>query len=205
MRRSLAAKNIDGELHTPPRSRLSLSSEPDMPAFTNVTSMPSPARTASSVTYTSIMKTLQELGEAVTATRRELRLKQKDVAAQAGITPELLLRFERGQVSEFGARKLRLRVVPGSLWSSDRVGKPIDKLIYTSLLLDFCCLIASGAIRSPIGASPMALLSVIGRNMVGRIQVAAAGALLEEPAKPIEVVELLQASKDQNLKRERLC
>jgi HTH-type transcriptional regulator / antitoxin HipB len=52
------------------------------------------------------MKTLQELGEAVAATRRELRLKQKDVAVQAGITPELLLRFERGQVSEFGARKL---------------------------------------------------------------------------------------------------
>ena len=43
-----------------------------------------------------------------------------------------------------------------------------------------------------IGASPMALLSVIGRNMVGRIQVAAAGAELEEPAKPIEVTELLQ-------------
>lgn len=56
--------------------------------------------------YKSIMKTLQELGEAVAATRRELRLKQKDVAAQAGITPELLLRFERGRVAEFGARKL---------------------------------------------------------------------------------------------------
>ncbi len=36
------------------------------------------------------MKTLQELGEAAAAARRELRLKQKDVAAQAGITPELL-------------------------------------------------------------------------------------------------------------------
>src|SRR5271167_466338 len=43
-----------------------------------------------------------------------------------------------------------------------------------------------------IGADPMALLSVIGRNMVGRIQVAAAGAVLSEPAKPIEVAELLQ-------------
>jgi serine/threonine-protein kinase HipA len=43
-----------------------------------------------------------------------------------------------------------------------------------------------------IGASPIALLSVIGRNMVGRIQVAAAGATLNEPAKPIEVAELLQ-------------
>ena len=43
-----------------------------------------------------------------------------------------------------------------------------------------------------IGASPTALLSVIGRNMVGRIQVAAHGADLNEPAKPIEVAELLQ-------------
>ena len=39
-------------------------------------------------------------------TRRTLGLKQKDVAAQAGITPESLLRFERGQVGEFGTRKL---------------------------------------------------------------------------------------------------
>jgi serine/threonine-protein kinase HipA len=43
-----------------------------------------------------------------------------------------------------------------------------------------------------ITASPMALLSVIGRNMVGRIQVAAAGAKLDEPTQPVEVAELLQ-------------
>jgi serine/threonine-protein kinase HipA len=43
-----------------------------------------------------------------------------------------------------------------------------------------------------ITASPMALLSVIGRNMVGRIQVAAAGATLDEPTQPVEVAELLQ-------------
>ncbi|MEP7243339.1 MAG: type II toxin-antitoxin system HipA family toxin [Gammaproteobacteria bacterium] len=43
-----------------------------------------------------------------------------------------------------------------------------------------------------VTGSPLALLAVIGRNMVGRIQVAAAGANLEEPAKPIEVAELLQ-------------
>jgi len=43
-----------------------------------------------------------------------------------------------------------------------------------------------------ITASPMALLSVVGRNMVGRIQVAAAGAKLDEPTPPIEVAELLQ-------------
>ena len=43
-----------------------------------------------------------------------------------------------------------------------------------------------------IGASPIALLSVIGRNMVGRVQVAAVGAALEQPAKPIEVAALLK-------------
>lgn len=43
-----------------------------------------------------------------------------------------------------------------------------------------------------IGASPMALLSVIGRNMIGRIQVAPPGANLDEPAKPVDVAGLLQ-------------
>jgi serine/threonine-protein kinase HipA len=43
-----------------------------------------------------------------------------------------------------------------------------------------------------IGASPMALLSVIGRNMIGRVQVAPAGATLDEPATPVDVASLLQ-------------
>ena len=43
-----------------------------------------------------------------------------------------------------------------------------------------------------IGASPIALLAVIGRNMVGRVQVAAVGAELNEPARPIEVATLLK-------------
>jgi serine/threonine-protein kinase HipA len=43
-----------------------------------------------------------------------------------------------------------------------------------------------------IGASPMALLSVIGRNMVGRLQVAPPGAALDEPASPIDVADLLK-------------
>ena len=43
-----------------------------------------------------------------------------------------------------------------------------------------------------IGASPIALLSVIGRNMVGRLQVAAPGAELSVPPKPIEVAALLK-------------
>jgi len=52
------------------------------------------------------MRTLQELGRSVAASRRELRLDQKDVAAQAGVTRESLVRFERGQLPEFGSRKL---------------------------------------------------------------------------------------------------
>ncbi|MEO5812734.1 MAG: type II toxin-antitoxin system HipA family toxin [Rhodanobacter sp.] len=43
-----------------------------------------------------------------------------------------------------------------------------------------------------IGASPMALLSVVGRNMVGRLQVAAPGAKLDRPAEFVEVSALLQ-------------
>lgn len=43
-----------------------------------------------------------------------------------------------------------------------------------------------------VTGSPMALLSVIGRNMVGRIQVAAPGANLAEPTQPIELATLLQ-------------
>ena len=52
------------------------------------------------------MQTLQELGEAVAARRRALRLKQTDVAKWAGVTAESLSRFERGRLTEFGSRKL---------------------------------------------------------------------------------------------------
>lgn len=52
------------------------------------------------------MQTLQELGEALAARRKQLGLKQGDVAAMAGVTAESLSRFERGRAAEFGARKL---------------------------------------------------------------------------------------------------
>lgn len=52
------------------------------------------------------MQTLQELGEAIAARRRELGLRQRVVAVQAGITPELLSRLECGRLAEFGTRKL---------------------------------------------------------------------------------------------------
>jgi len=50
-----------------------------------------------------------------------------------------------------------------------------------------------------MGANPTALLSVIGRNMVGRLQVAPPGASLEEPAKPIEVAELLKGDNSEEV------
>jgi transcriptional regulator with XRE-family HTH domain len=56
--------------------------------------------------YTSYVKTLPELGSVVMARRKSLRLSQHEVAQRSGITRELLLRFERGQVSDFGSRKL---------------------------------------------------------------------------------------------------
>jgi HTH-type transcriptional regulator/antitoxin HipB len=52
------------------------------------------------------MQTIQELGQAVSQRRKVLKLRQKAVAAQAGITPETLSRFEQGRVAELGTRKL---------------------------------------------------------------------------------------------------
>lgn len=52
------------------------------------------------------METLAELGEAVAAKRKLLKLSQSEVASRAGLTRETLVRFERGQLTEFGSRKL---------------------------------------------------------------------------------------------------
>jgi transcriptional regulator with XRE-family HTH domain len=52
------------------------------------------------------MKTLVELGEAVAARRKALKLRQSEVAERSGLTRESLVRFERGQLTEFGSRKL---------------------------------------------------------------------------------------------------
>lgn len=52
------------------------------------------------------MQTVPDLGEAVAARRRSLGMKQGDVAARAGISQELLSRFERGRSAELGSRKL---------------------------------------------------------------------------------------------------
>ena len=43
-----------------------------------------------------------------------------------------------------------------------------------------------------IGASQLALLSVIGRNMIGRVQIAAPGADLKVPPRPVDIAGLLQ-------------
>jgi transcriptional regulator with XRE-family HTH domain len=52
------------------------------------------------------MQTLTELGEAVAARRKALKLSQSEVASRTGLTRETLVRFERGQLTEFGSRKL---------------------------------------------------------------------------------------------------
>jgi len=52
------------------------------------------------------MQTLTELGEAVAARRKALRMSQSAVASRSGLPRESLVRFERGQLTEFGSRKL---------------------------------------------------------------------------------------------------
>ena len=56
--------------------------------------------------YTSNMQNLQELGHALAERRKALGLKQGFVAEQSGLSQELLSRLERGQLTEFGSRKL---------------------------------------------------------------------------------------------------
>jgi len=56
--------------------------------------------------YKLLMQTLSELGVAISTRRKALRLKQSDVAQRSGLARESLVRFERGQVPEFGSRKL---------------------------------------------------------------------------------------------------
>jgi HTH-type transcriptional regulator/antitoxin HipB len=52
------------------------------------------------------VQALAELGQAVAAKRKALGLTQRELSLRSGITRENLLRFERGQLSEIGARKL---------------------------------------------------------------------------------------------------
>ena len=52
------------------------------------------------------MQTVLELGQEVATRRRQLGLKQGDVALRAGISQEMLSRLERGKLAEFGSRKL---------------------------------------------------------------------------------------------------
>jgi transcriptional regulator with XRE-family HTH domain len=52
------------------------------------------------------MQTLQELGQALAQKRKALGLKQGQVAEQSGLSQALLSRLERGQLPEFGSRKL---------------------------------------------------------------------------------------------------
>jgi HTH-type transcriptional regulator/antitoxin HipB len=70
------------------------------------------------------MRTLAELGQAVAARRKTLNLHQSEVATRTGLPRESLVRFERGQLSEFGSRKLlAVLAVLGLEISFTEVGK----------------------------------------------------------------------------------
>lgn len=56
--------------------------------------------------YTAKMQTIAEVGQALAQRRKLLNLKQGQVAARSGLSQGLLSRLEKGQLSEFGARKL---------------------------------------------------------------------------------------------------
>jgi HTH-type transcriptional regulator/antitoxin HipB len=70
------------------------------------------------------MRTLAELGGAVAVQRKARKLNQSEVAMRSGLTRESLVRFERGQLSEFGSRKLlAILAVLGLEISFTEVGK----------------------------------------------------------------------------------
>jgi len=52
------------------------------------------------------MQTIPELGQALAQRRKLLNMKQGQVAALSGLSQALLSRLEKGQLTEFGARKL---------------------------------------------------------------------------------------------------
>jgi transcriptional regulator with XRE-family HTH domain len=56
--------------------------------------------------YTTTMQTIPELGQALAQRRKLLNMKQGQVAALSGLSQALLSRLEKGQLTEFGARKL---------------------------------------------------------------------------------------------------
>lgn len=50
-----------------------------------------------------------------------------------------------------------------------------------------------------IGASPIKLLSIVGRNMIGRLQVAPPGSNLNEPIQPLDIASLLQGDNSEEV------
>ena len=52
------------------------------------------------------MKTTAEIGQVLALRRKKLGIKQKDLAASAGIPGASLSRLENGRLPEFGVRKL---------------------------------------------------------------------------------------------------
>ncbi len=89
-------------------------------------------------------------------------------------------------VDDFISLTMRVRREP---WLWDDVLHPVFQM---NLPEGYLLQVLQEQFGPHIGGSPMALLSVIGRNMIGRVQVAPAGAKLDEPATPVDVAGLLQ-------------
>lgn len=89
-------------------------------------------------------------------------------------------------MNDFVSLTMRVRRAP---WVWDDVLHPVFQM---NLPEGYLLQVLQEQFGPHIGASPMALLSVIGRNMIGRMQVAPAGATLDEPATPVDVASLLQ-------------
>lgn len=69
---------------------------------------------------------------------------------------------------------------------------PLHPVFQMNLPEGYLLQVLQEALGPHVGASPVALLSVIGRNMIGRVQVAAPGANLSMPPDSMEVHEILR-------------
>jgi len=105
--------------------------------------------------------------------------------AKDGFTSRLMYR-EGVQPDEFVSLTMPVRREP---WDWDDQLHPIFQM---NLPEGYLLQVLQEQFGPHIGGSPLSLLTVVGKNMIGRIQVAPPGAVLDEPARPIDVAALLQ-------------
>lgn len=106
--------------------------------------------------------------------------------AQSGDFKSVLSYHPRVSVSDFVSLTMPVRL-ESYVWDD-----PLPPVLQMNLPEGYLLQVLQEQFGPHVGASPMALLSVIGRNMVGRLQVAAPGADLSAPAQAFEVAALLK-------------